>query len=132
MELPSLLRLRFFWRSYTYQHCDFLLELLQRVYLHCSIWPICPPLLMQQSSPTLAFKPLILFPPTSYFLFLHPYPLLLLLAVSLHLLLPLLPLNALGFFNGMLGVFEPGALNLYTLFCLIPLTLFVSRNLTLQ
>ena len=25
----------FFWRFYTYQHCDFL----QLVYLHCSIWP---------------------------------------------------------------------------------------------
>ena len=31
----------------------------------------------------------------------------------------------------MLGVSEPGALNYYTLFRLIPLTLFVSRNLTL-
>ena len=36
-----------------------------------------------------------------------------------------------GLFNGMLGVSEPGALNWYTLFRLIPLTLFVSRNLTL-
>ena len=33
----------FFWRFYTYQHCDFLLELLHLVYLHCSIWPIWPP-----------------------------------------------------------------------------------------
>ena len=33
----------FFWRSHTYQHCDFLLERLQLVYLHCSIWPIWPP-----------------------------------------------------------------------------------------
>ena len=31
----------------------------------------------------------------------------------------------------MLGVSEPGALNCYILFRLIPLTLFVSRNLTL-
>ena len=31
-----------FWRSHTYQHCDFLLGLLQLVYLHCSIWPIWP------------------------------------------------------------------------------------------
>ena len=31
----------------------------------------------------------------------------------------------------MLAVFEPGALNCYTFFCLILLTLFVSRNLTL-
>ena len=29
----------FFWRFYTYQHCDFLLGLLQLVYLHCSTWP---------------------------------------------------------------------------------------------
>ena len=29
----------FFWRSHTYQHCDFLLRFLQLVYLHCSIWP---------------------------------------------------------------------------------------------
>ena len=28
----------FFWRSHTYQNCDFLLGLLQLVYLHCSIW----------------------------------------------------------------------------------------------
>ena len=32
----------FFWRSHTYQHCDFLPELLHLVYLHCSIWPIWP------------------------------------------------------------------------------------------
>ena len=31
----------------------------------------------------------------------------------------------------MLGISKPGALNFYTLFRLIPLTLFVSRNLTL-
>ena len=33
----------FFWRSHTYQHCDFLLEHLHPVYLHCLIWPIWPP-----------------------------------------------------------------------------------------
>ena len=33
----------FFWRSHTYQHCAFLLGLLQLVYLHCSVWPIWPP-----------------------------------------------------------------------------------------
>ena len=37
----------------------------------------------------------------------------------------------LWFFNTMLQVYEPGALNYYTLFCLIPLTLSVFRNLTL-
>ena len=33
----------FFCRSFPYQRCDFLLGLLQLVYLHCSIWPIWPP-----------------------------------------------------------------------------------------
>ena len=54
-----------------------------------------------------------------------------LLAISLHFLPPLHLLTPSGFFNGMLGVSEPVASNFYTLFHLIPLTLFVSRNLTL-
>ena len=29
----------FFWRFHTYQHCDFLVGLVELVYLHCSIWP---------------------------------------------------------------------------------------------
>ena len=33
----------FVWGSHTHQHCDFLLGLLQLVYLHCSIWPIWLP-----------------------------------------------------------------------------------------
>ena len=44
---------------------------------------------MQHSHPTLAFKPLILFPPTLYLLPLHPHHRLMLLAVSLYLLLSL-------------------------------------------
>ena len=72
-----------FWRSHTYRYIDFLLQL---VCLHCSIWPL---LLMQHSHPSLAFKPLILFPPTLYFLPLHPHYRLMLLAVSLYLLLSL-------------------------------------------
>ena len=36
-----------------------------------------------------------------------------------------------GFFNGMLEVSQQEALNCYTFFCHISLTLFVSRNLTL-
>ena len=48
-----------------------------------------PRLLMHHSHPTLAFKPLILFPPTLFLLPLHPHHLLMLLAVSLYLLLPL-------------------------------------------
>ena len=88
-------------------------------------------LLMQHSHPTLAFKLLILFPPTLYLLLLHPHHRLMLLAVSLYLVLPFSPpLTPSGFFNGVLGVSEPGALNCCTLFCLIPLTFFVSRNLT--
>ena len=87
-----------------------------------------PLLLMQHSHPILAFKLLIPFLPTLYLLPLHPYHRLMLLAVSLYLLL-LLPLSTpSGLFNGMLGVSEPGALNCYTLFRLIPFTLFVSRN----
>ena len=85
---------------------------------------------MQHSHPTLPFKPLILFPPTSYLL-----PCTLTTASCSWLFLFtscfLFPsLTLLGFLNEMLGVSEPGALNCYTLFCLIPLTLFISRNLT--
>ena len=43
----------------------------------------------------------------------------------------LFPLTPSGFFNEMLGISEPGALNFYTLFRLIPLTPLVSRNLIL-
>ena len=60
-----------------------------------------------------------------------PHHRLFLLAVSLHLLLPLHPLTPSRFFNRLLAVSEPGALNCYTFFCLIASTLFVSRNLTL-
>ena len=56
-----------------------------------------------------------------------PLPPFLLLAVLLHLLLPV-PLTLLGFFNGMLEVFEPGALNYFTFFRAILSTLSVSRN----
>ena len=52
-------------------------------------------LLMQHSHPTLAFKPLILFPPSSYLLPLHLHHHRMLLAVSLYLLLPLPLLNSL-------------------------------------
>ena len=81
-------------------------------------------LLMQHSCPTLAFKSLIPLPPTSYLLPL-PYH---------HRLSSCFLFSSLtpsGLFNGMLEIFEPGALNLYTFFHLIPLTSFVSKNLTL-
>ena len=48
-----------------------------------------PLLLMHHSHPTLAFKPLILFPPTLYLLPPDPNHRLMILAVSLYLLLPL-------------------------------------------
>ena len=48
-----------------------------------------PLLLMQHSHSTLAFKPLILFPPTLYLLPLHSHKRLMLLAASLYLLLSL-------------------------------------------
>ena len=76
---------------------------------------------LQTSYPT----PLI-----SYLLPLHPHHRLMLLDV------PLCPcflfaLTPSGFFNGMLGVSDQGILKCFTLFHLILLTLFVSRNLTL-
>ena len=54
-----------------------------------------PLLLMQHSHPTLAFKLLILFPPTFYLFPLRPHHRLMLLAVSLYLLLLLLLPNSL-------------------------------------
>ena len=87
-----------------------------------------PPLLMQHFRITLVSKP-----PIPHLPILYPLPLPLhhrplLLAVLLRLLLPLLPLTLSGFFNGMLEVFEPEALNYSTFFCPILLTLSASRN----
>ena len=87
------------------------------------------PLLMQHSRSTLAFKPLMPPPLIQYPLPLLPHHPILLLAVSLHFLLPL-PSSPSEFFNGMLGVSAPGALNCYSSFRLIPYTLFVTRNPT--
>ena len=77
---------------------------------------------MQHSRPTLAFKPLTLLPPTLYFFPLHPHHCFRLLAVFLHLLLPLSP-NSLRFLQWNAGGLQAGALNYYSLFCLILLTL---------
>ena len=88
-------------------------------------------LLMQHSHPTLIFKPLILFPPTLYLLPLHPQNRLVLLAVSLYFLLSLPLPNSLRVLQWNAGVFKPGALNYYTLFRFIPLTLYISGNITL-
>ena len=66
-----MLRPCFFRRPHTYQHWVFLFELLQPVYLHCATWTIWPPLLMQHSRLTLAFRPLIFLPLISYLLPIH-------------------------------------------------------------
>ena len=83
---------------------------------------------MQHFRPTLVFKPHI---PLPSILYLLPHHRLLLLAVSLHLLLPLHSLTFSRLFNGMLAVSESRVLNCHTFFCLIPLTLSVFRNLTI-
>ena len=82
----------FFWRFHTYQHCDFLLGLLQLVYLHYSIWP---PSANAALAPHPRFQTSSLFPPTLYLLPLHPHHRLMLLAVSLNLLLTLFLLTSL-------------------------------------
>ena len=83
----------FFWKLRTNQHCDFLLGLLQLVYLHCSnLAPVCKCITRTPPSPSnlLSFflLRLYLFP-------LHPHHRLMLLAVSLYLLLPLPLLNSI-------------------------------------
>ena len=78
--------------------------------------------------PTLVSKPLIPHLPIQYLLPLPLHHRPLLLAALLRLLPPLIPLTLSGFFNGMLEVFEPGALNYSTFFCPILSTLYASRN----
>ena len=85
--------------AYLYrQHCDFILGLLQLVYLHRSIWSS---LLMQHFRSTLAFKLVVPLPPTLYLLPLKPHLCLMILDVSLHLLFFFPPLTPSGFFNRM-------------------------------
>ena len=84
-----------------------------------------PPLLMLHSRPTLVSKPVIPHLPILYLLPLPSLHRLLLLAILLHLLPPL---TLSGFFNGMLEVFEQGALNYFTFFRPILSTLFAFRN----
>ena len=72
-------------------------------------------------------------PPIPHLLILYLLPLLLhhrplLLAMLLRLLPPLLPLTLSGFFNGMLEVSEPGALNYFTFSRPIQSTLSAFRN----
>ena len=114
LELPSLLRPWFFWRFHTYQHCDFLLKVLQLVYHHCSIWPpsanaaLTPHPRIQTSYPF--FHPLCIF---SLCTFTTTSCSWLFLFTSCCFFPSLTPS---GFFNGMLGVSEPGSLNCYTYF----------------
>ena len=92
------------------------------------LYNLAPPLLMLHSRITPVSKPPIPHLPILYLLplLLHHRPLL--LAILLPLLLPLLPLTLSGFFNGMLEVFEPGALNYFICYRPIQSTLSASRN----
>ena len=85
-------------------------------------------LLMLHSLPILVFKLLIPRRPILYLLPLSPHHRPLLLAVLLRLLPSFLPLTPSEFFNGMLEIFEQGALNYFTFFRPILLILFVSSN----
>ena len=86
---------------------------------------------MHHSHATLAFKSLILFPTTLYLLPLHPQHRFMLLAVSLYLLLPFSLLNSIRVLQWNAGGLRARSTELLTLFRFIPLTIFVSRNLTL-
>ena len=87
-----------------------------------------PPLLMLHSRLTPVSKSLIPHLPIIYLLplLLHHRPPL--LAIFLRLLPPLFPLTLSGFFNEMLEVFEPGALNYFIFFRPIQSILSASRN----
>ena len=66
--------------------------------------------------PTLAFKALIPLPYTLYLIPLQPHHPLPFQAVSLLSSVSSCPLTPSGFFNGILGISEAGALKFYTLF----------------
>ena len=86
-----------------------------------------PSLLMLHSRPTLLSKLLIPHLPILYLFPLPSHHRPLLLAVLLRLLPPLPPTLS-GFFNGMMEVFEPEALNHFTFSRPILSTLSASRN----
>ena len=126
-----LLRPCFCWKSYTYQHCDFLLGLLQLVYLHCSIWLIWIP----SANAALPLHPRLQtsYPPSAHFVF-PPF------APSLPPLAPCClsrpsasssPPDSLRVLQWNTGGLRARGTTLDTFFHLIPLTLSVSRNLTL-
>ena len=83
---------------------------------------------MLLSCPTLVSKLLIPHLPILYLLPLPSHHRPSFLAILLYLLPPLLPLTLSGFFNEMLEVFEPGALNYFTFFRPILSTLSAFRN----
>ena len=85
---------------------------------------------MQHSHPTLAFKPLILFPPTLYLLPLHPHHLFMLLAVSLYLLLSLPLPYSLRVLEWNAGGLRARSTKLLHFILSHPVDLFISRNLT--
>ena len=87
-----------------------------------------PPLLMLHFRVTPVSKPPIPHLPILYLLSLLLYHRPLLLAIFLCLLPPLLPLTLSEFFNGMLEVSEPGALNYFIFYCPIQSILSASRN----
>ena len=106
------------YRDFTPTNTDFLLGLLQFEYVHYATWPIWPPMLMQHFRPLRIFSVCVFITALCFWLFFYTCCFLFSLTPS-------------RFFNGMLGVSNPRALNYYTLSRFILLTLFVSRNLTL-
>ena len=106
------------------QHCDFLLRLLRHVYLHCTISPLFSNAALR---PTLVFK--LLIPPPAHFIsFLCPLTTVACFWLPFYASCLFSPLTLSGFFNGMLEVFKPKALNYFTFFHPILSTLPASRN----
>ena len=106
-------------------HCDSLLGLLRHVYLHCGIWPpsanaaLLPHPRLQTS-----------YPPSAHSISSPSAPPSPSLAPGFSSVppAPTSPLTLSGFFNGMLEVFEPGALNYSTFFRPILSTSSAFRN----
>ena len=118
----------FFWRFHTYQQCDFLLGLLQLVYLPLLKSGPSDPSANAALAPHSRLQTSYPFPPTCIFCLctLTTASRSWLFLFTSCFLFP--SLISSGCFNGMLGISKPGELNCYTLFCLIPLTSFAFRN----
>ena len=121
----------FFWRCYTYQHCDFLLEFLQLLYLHCSIWPIWPPSANAALAPHSRLQ--TSYPFSAHFVSSPSAPSLLphALAVFLYLLLLLPVPDSLRVFQWNARGLRARSTELLHFSSSHPLTSFISRNLTL-